>query len=103
MGADRMGAADEVLAQLILDLAAARGAGRSISPMDVARAAAGDHPDAWSPLMPPVRRVAVALMKQGRIVILRKGRPVEPDDFRGVYRIRIAAPDGPGPGNTEST
>jgi hypothetical protein len=37
--------------------------------------------------MQPVRRVAVRLMKEGRAVILRKGRPVDPDDFRGVYRI----------------
>jgi hypothetical protein len=41
--------------------------------------------------MQPVRRVAVRLMKEGRLVILRKGRPVDPDDFRGVYRL--AAPE----------
>jgi hypothetical protein len=61
--------------------------------MDVARAVAGDHPDAWGPLMQPLRGAAVRLMKQGRIVILRKGRPVDPDDFRGVYRISL--PPGP--------
>jgi hypothetical protein len=37
--------------------------------------------------MGPVRQVAVNLMKSGRIVIRRKGRLVDPDDFRGVYRI----------------
>jgi hypothetical protein len=26
-------------------------------------------------------------------VILRKGRPVDPDDFRGVYRIGLPAGD----------
>jgi hypothetical protein len=31
----------------------------------------------------------VRLMKQGRLVVVRKGRPVDPDDFRGVYRIRL--------------
>lgn len=64
-----------------------RGPGKTICPSEVARALAGDHPDAWGPLMQPVRRVAVALTKQGRVVILRKGRPVDPDDFRGVYRL----------------
>jgi hypothetical protein len=40
--------------------------------------------------MQPIRRVAVALAEQGRLVILRKGRPVDPRDFKGVYRL--AAP-----------
>jgi hypothetical protein len=50
--------------------------------------------------MQPIRRVAVRLMKEGRIVILRKGRPVNPDDFRGVYRL--ALPDGGGGAQNES-
>jgi hypothetical protein len=39
--------------------------------------------------MQPVRQAAVRLMKQGRIVILRKGRPVDPDDFKGIYRLTL--------------
>jgi hypothetical protein len=86
-------AAEEV-EETILRLVQARGAERTIGPMDVARALGGDHPDGWGPLMPQVRRAAVRLMKQGRVVILRKGRPVDPDDFRGVYRL--ALPEGEG-------
>lgn len=70
-----------------------RGPGKTVCPSEVARALAGDHPDAWGPLMQPVRRVAVALTKQGRVVILRKGRPVDPDDFRGVYRLSLPRSD----------
>lgn len=77
---------------VMLKLAAERGDGRSIGPTDVARALGGDHPDGWGPLMQPIRRVAVRLMKEGRIVITRKGRPVDPDDFRGIYRLRL--PEG---------
>ncbi len=77
----------------MLDLAAARGADKSICPSEVARAVAGEHPDQWGPLMQPVRRVAVRLMKEGRLVILRKGKPVDPDDFRGVYRITATRSD----------
>lgn len=80
----------------MLRLATERGPGRTISPMDVARALGGDHPDGWGPLMPPIRHAAVRLMKAGRIVILRKGRPVDPDDFRGVYRLAL-----PGCGRSE--
>jgi hypothetical protein len=76
----------------ILALTAQRGEGRTICPSEAARALGGDHPDGWGPLMQPIRRVAVRLMKEGKLVITRKGRPVDPDDFRGVYRLRL--PEG---------
>ena len=78
----------------ILDLLRGCGSERTIGPMDVARALGGDHPDGWGPVMPQVRRAAVRLMKQGRLVILRKGRPVDPDEFRGVYRLALVDGDG---------
>ncbi len=81
----------EALEAAILSLTAARGPGRTICPSEAARAVGGDHPDGWGPLMQPARKIAVRLMKEGRIVITRKGRPVDPDDFRGVYRLRVPA------------
>ncbi len=95
--------APEAIETTLLAMAAARGPGKTICPSEVARALGGVHPDGWGPLMQPVRREAVRLMKEGRAVILRRGRPVDPDDFRGVYRITL--PDGAfsrGPGNTSS-
>jgi hypothetical protein len=79
----------------------ARGGGKTVCPSEIARVLGGDHPDEWSPLMQPVRRAAVRLMKAGRIVILRKGRPVDPDDFRGVYRLGLPS-GGVGLGNSAS-
>ncbi|NIX77791.1 DUF3253 domain-containing protein [Microvirga terricola] len=79
----------EDLETTMLALLNERGAERTIGPMDVARALGGDHPDGWGPLMQPVRATAVRLMKEGRVVILRKGRPVDPDDFKGVYRLAL--------------
>ena len=81
--------APETIEQAILDLLAQQGPGRTVSPMDVARALGSDHPDDWGPLMQPVRRAAVKLMKEGKLLITRKGRPVDPDDFRGVYRLTL--------------
>lgn len=75
--------------ETLLALVVARGPGKTICPSEVARAVGGPHPDGWGPLMQPVRRVAVALAKKGRIAILRKGRPVDPDDFKGVYRLSL--------------
>lgn len=73
----------------MLALVTERGAGKTVDPTEVARAIGGDHPDGWGPLMQPVRKTAVRLMKEGRLVILRKGRPVDPDDFRGIYRLTL--------------
>jgi hypothetical protein len=85
----------EELRATMLRLVAERGAGRTVDPSEVARAVGGRQPDGWGPLMQPVRRIAVELMKAGRIVILRRGRPVDPDDFKGVYRLSLR-PDGEG-------
>ncbi|MCP1335231.1 DUF3253 domain-containing protein [Futiania mangrovi] len=73
----------------ILRLAGERGAGKSICPSEAARALAGSDEKAWSRLMPAVRAAAVALAKDGRIVILRKGKPADPDAFKGVYRLAL--------------
>lgn len=77
------------LEETLLRLVAERGAAKTVCPSEVARAVGGDHPDGWGPLMRPVRALAVALMKDGRVVITRKGKPVDPDDFRGTYRLRL--------------
>ncbi|WP_292500632.1 DUF3253 domain-containing protein [Methylobacterium sp.] len=76
------------MAETILRLVAARETGKTVCPSEVARDLAGPQPEAWSPLMQPVRRVAVRMTKAGEVAILRKGKPVEdPDDFRGIYRL----------------
>lgn len=80
------------IVETILRLVAERGADKTICPSEVARSLGGPHPDGWSPLMQPVRRAAVQLTKEGRLAILRKGKPVaDPDDFRGIYRLGLPA------------
>lgn len=71
----------------MLAIAAELGPEKSLCPSDVARALTGNHPDQWGPLMQPIRKVAVRLAMEGRIVILRKGRAADPSDFKGVYRL----------------
>jgi hypothetical protein len=82
---------EAAITETMLGLVAARGAGKTVCPSEVARALGGPHPDGWGPLMQPVRRVAVGLAHAGRIAILRKGKPVDPDDFRGIYRLALPA------------
>ncbi len=79
----------EALAAEILRQATERGAGKSICPSDVARALGGED---WHPLMAPVRSTAFALAREGRLLVLRKGKPVEPEGVKGV--IRLAIPGG---------
>ncbi len=74
----------------ILELAGARGAGKTICPSEAARALAGDDP-AFQRHMPAVRRAAVRLATEGRLVITRKGKAVDPQDFKGVYRLGLPA------------
>ncbi len=70
----------------IFDLLTAAGAGRSVSPEAVARAAAGEG---WRRALAQVRAEAVGLARQGRLLILRHGKPADPDGFKGVYRLRL--------------
>jgi hypothetical protein len=79
----------ERIEQEILQLVAARGPEKTICPSEVARSLAGSHPDEWGKLMQPVRRVAVRLAHEGRVIITRKGKTVDPADFRGVYRLGL--------------
>jgi hypothetical protein len=47
----------------------------------------------WHALLLPIRRAAVALAQAGRLVIYRKGKPADPNDFRGVYRLGLPRQD----------
>ena len=47
----------------------------------------------WHALLTPIRRAAVALAQAGRLVIYRHGKPVDPNDFRGVYRLGLPRQD----------
>ncbi len=82
--------AADVLAAEILRQATERGPGKSICPSEVARALGGED---WHPLMTPVRNAAIALAQDGKLLILRKGKPVAPEGVKGV--IRLAAPGNP--------
>lgn len=76
----------EILETAIFDLLAKVAPGKSIAPEDVARAV---EPETWRRTLGHVRAVARGLARQGRVVILRHNKPADPDDFKGVYRLRL--------------
>ena len=76
----------EALEIAIFDLLAKAAPGKSVSPEDVARAV---DPESWRRTLGHVRAVSRGLARQGRLVILRHNKPADPDDFKGVYRLRL--------------
>ena len=67
---------------VILDLALARGRGRSFCPSEVARAVAED----WRGLMPEVRSVAATMPE---ILAMQGGVEVDARTARGPIRLRL--------------
>ena len=70
----------------IFALLAEREPGKTICPSEAARAL---EPESWRRLMPQIRATAVGLARQGRLVVTRKGKPADPNAFKGVYRLRL--------------
>ncbi len=70
----------------IFEKLSALGDGKSIEPAEVAKAL---QPEQWQRMLPKVRATALGLMRQGRLTITKKGKAVDPDDFRGVTRLRL--------------
>jgi len=80
----------------IFSLCNAAGAARTICPTDAAQAfavARGEDSLGWRLHLAQVRGAAVRLADAGRIVIYRKGKPADPHDFRGVYRLGLPRSD----------
>lgn len=74
----------------ILDVLSRAGSG-TLSPPEIAHLIVPN--DDWHALLMPIRRAAVKLALDGRLVIYRKGKPVDPSDFRGVYRLGLPRKD----------
>ncbi len=82
--------APDYLSDTILALCADAGTERTLCPTDAAKAfakARGEDALAWRTHLQDVRRTAVKLALAGRLVIYRKGKPADPNEFRGVYRL----------------
>jgi hypothetical protein len=71
---------------VIFDLLGRIPPGKSVSPEEVARVV---DPEGWRRQLSKVRGVAVGLARAGRLVITRHGKPADPDDFKGVWRMRL--------------
>jgi hypothetical protein len=74
----------------ILALIAASKKGRTIDPTEAARAVyTGEDPEGWRKRLPSVRQAAIHLARSGQISIYRKGKVIDPNGFKGVYRLGV--------------
>lgn len=78
---------DTVLEAAIVDLLGQRAGGATICPSEAARHV---DPDGWRDLMEPARRAARRLVAEGRVVVVQRGRVVDPSNAKGPIRIRRA-------------
>jgi hypothetical protein len=65
--------------------------GKTLSAPELAQEIADDNE--WHNLLMPIRRAAIKLARDGRLIIYRKGKPADPNDFRGVYRLGLPRHD----------
>ncbi len=82
-----------VLETTLLRLICERGVDKTICPSEAAIEIAGKEGTAWGALMPAMRKIAVRLANEGRITIMRKGKAVDPNNFKGVYRLGMTRMD----------
>jgi len=92
-GTASAGAGGNRVQAAIRELVARRGAGKTICPTEAAKAVSAEK---WRSVLGDVRAEAVRLARAGEIAIYRKGRPVDPDGFKGVYRLGLPPPPGEG-------
>lgn len=85
------------IVEAILGMLALMPPGQELKPetvaraLQAARARGGDQPDAWRRFLKPVRQQAIHLARTGRIEIMRKGEVADPENFRGLWRMRLKA------------
>jgi predicted NAD/FAD-dependent oxidoreductase len=75
----------------IIALLALRAPTASVCPSEVASRI---DPDAWRPLMEPVRQAAGRLAARGVLEVTQRGRAVDPETARGPIRLRLVAGSG---------
>ena len=62
-------------------------AGKSLAPQDIAKTIGQDN---WRSVFPTIKKAALGMARKEQIEILRKGKPVDPNEpIKGVIRYRL--------------
>ena len=81
-----MGPMTDPIEAAITDKLAKLAPGKSIEPAEVAKEL---QPEQWQRMLPKVKAVALGMMRQGRLTITKKGKPIDPAAMKGVIRLRL--------------
>jgi hypothetical protein len=77
---------DDEVRDTILTMCQEAGLNGVVKPEAVARTIL---PDFWQTLLKRIRLTSKQLAVAGKVLILRKGEPADPNDFKGIYRLQI--------------
>jgi hypothetical protein len=86
MSSDAQLPTDSDLGSAMLSLLAALPEGKSIDPSDVPKRLLGEA-GPWRACLKRTRAIAARLAADGRVAVLRHGKPVAPEELRGVIRL----------------
>jgi hypothetical protein len=78
---------DDAVVETILQLCAAAWPDETVKPEEIAMTL---HAVEWQALTKRIRLAVKQLAEAGLVQIMRKGKPADPDDFKGIYRVRLA-------------
>ena len=77
---------DNDLYNKILEMCGEAGPEKNVTPAAIAQELADFD---WQSLLKRIKQTAARQAKAGYIHIIRKGKPADPDDFKGVYKVRL--------------
>lgn len=77
---------DELVKETLFQFCVDAGLESSVKPELIARAI---YPEEWQSLLKRVRLMAKQQAIAGNLVILRKGQPADPNDFKGLIKLRV--------------
>ncbi|GJM40308.1 MAG: hypothetical protein DHS20C20_05900 [Ardenticatenaceae bacterium] len=78
---------DEAVIETIIQLCTASWPDGSVRPEEIAITL---YEPEWQALTKRIRLAVKQLAEADLVQILRKGKPVPPDDFKGIYRVRLS-------------
>lgn len=77
---------DELVQATMLTMCVDAGLGDSVRPEKIAQEL---YPEDWQSLLKRIRLMAKQMAQQGWLEILRKGKVVDPEDFKGIITLRV--------------
>lgn len=87
------------IAQVILEHLSLQNPPQDVKPVEVAkiyaekRSKPGSPPNLWRRYLPAVRQQAKFLARAGKITIIHRGQPADPDSVKGLVKYRLGKPD----------